>query len=183
MTPLSQAENKFKDALTHFELELKKIRAGRPTPDMFAGIKLEAYGGEMSLESVANINIVDATLVTIQPWDKTLVEAIDKAIKASGLGLNPQAEGDKLRLPIPPLTQEKREELVRKVKEEAEKCRIQIRMIRKDVMDHIEHEQKEGIVSEDQRKANEKALQDKVDKANAQVEAAVSTKEKALMTV
>lgn len=183
MTPLSQADAKFTDAINHFELELKKFRAGRPTPDMFSGIKVEAYGGQTTLESVGNINIVDATLVTIQPWDKTLVEAIDKAIKASNLGLNPQIDGELIRLPIPPLTQEKREEMVKMIKSEAENARIQVRVIRKDVMAHIDNEAKEGILPEDQKKAQEKQLQDKVDAANKKIDELVATKEKALMTV
>lgn len=183
MTPLAQADNKFNDAISHFETELKKLRAGRPTPDMFAGIKVEAYGGQMTMESVGSINIVDASLVTIQPWDKTLISEIDKAIKASNLGLNPQIDGDLIRLPIPPLTQEKRQDMVKIVKQAAENCRIQIRVIRKDVMDHIDHEQKEGLISEDQKKANEKQLQDKVDAANKKVEELVAAKESALMTV
>lgn len=183
MTPLSQADNKFNDAISRFESELKKLRVGRPTPDMFAGIKVEAYGSQMTMESVSSINIVDASLVTIQPWDKSLIGAIDKAIKASNLGLNPQIDGDLIRLPIPPLTQEKRQDMVKIVKQAAENCRIQIRVIRKDVMDHIDHELKEGLISEDQKKANEKQLQDKVDAANKKVEELVAAKESALMTV
>lgn len=183
MTPISLSSKKFADAIDHFEKKLKQIRVGRPSPELFNDVKVEAYGSKTNIESVASVNIVDATLVTIQPWDKSLAEAIEKGIQAAELGFNPSREGDLIRIPIPPLNKEKREEFVKKTKELAEEARIAVRQIRKDVMDWLDNEKESGNIPEDDYKLEKENLQKSVDETNEKIEEISKAKEEALMTV
>lgn len=178
-----QASASFKSAISHFQEELKKLRAGRATPDMFANVEVEAYGSRQKLSNLANINVVDATLVNIQPWDKTLLQPIAKSLQTPPFTYNPQVSGDLVRIPIPAMTQEKRLESVKQLKEMAEQCRIQVRVIRKDVMSYLDQQKKDAGMPEDTFKSEEKKLQAMVDDFNKQIEDIASAKEDALMTV
>jgi len=167
----------------HFEQEIKKIRAGRPTPEMFENIMVEAYGSMQKLNSVANISIVDATLVTVSPWDKSTVSAVIKGIQAAEGNYNPLAQGDLIRIPIAPMNQEKRLEFVKHLHGMAEEHKVQIRLARKDAMETIDAKKKAGEITEDGHKAEGKKVQDLVDQANAKIDTLVSDKEQQLLTV
>lgn len=173
----------FAGPINHFEEESKKLRAGRPSPDQFSAIEVEAYGSMSPLNTVANITVVDATLVTVQPYDKNLVEDTAKAIQNAGLNYNPQINGDLIRIPIPPLTQEKRAEIIKKVKQLSEEAKISVRQLRKAALDKIDRSQKGGEISEDEARGQEKSLQKEVDAANLKIDEIAATREQALAQV
>ncbi|HAE66060.1 MAG TPA: ribosome recycling factor, partial [Sphingobacterium sp.] len=134
---LDDCKDKMSKAVAHTESELTKIRAGKASPSMLDGISVDYYGSATPLSQVANINTTDARTIVIQPWEKSLINAIEKAITDANLGINPQNDGIVIRLNIPPLTEERRRDLVKKVKEETERGRIGVRNIRKDVNESI----------------------------------------------
>jgi ribosome recycling factor len=136
---LDDCKDKMSKAVAHTESELTKIRAGKASPSMLDGISVDYYGSATPLSQVANINTTDARTIVIQPWEKSLINAIEKAITDANLGINPQNDGIVIRLNIPPLTEERRRDLVKKVKEETERGRIGVRNIRKDVNESIKN--------------------------------------------
>lgn len=178
-----QASLEFDKVLKFFKDELTKLRSGRANPDLLSNIKVEAYSQTMPLNQLANINVADATMLVVQPWDKSIVEDIRKAIIKSDLGISPVVDGEIIRLPLPPLTEERRQEYVKVLKQKAEEARISIRQIRKDVLVGVEQDEEAGKISEDDLERSKKELQEKVDKANEQVEAIAAEKEKELMQV
>ncbi|MBE8720158.1 ribosome recycling factor [Sphingobacterium pedocola] len=169
-------------AITHTESELTKIRAGKATPSMLDGISVDYYGSPTALSQVANINTTDARTLVIQPWEKTIMTAIEKAIIDSNIGLNPQNDGSVIRLVVPPLTEERRRDLVKKAKEEAEKGRVAVRNIRKDANESIKKLKNDGA-SEDEIKIGEGEVQKLTDIYIAKVDQLAELKEKDIMTV
>lgn len=169
-------------ALGRTETELTKIRAGKASPNMLDGITVDYYGSQTPLSQVSNVNTTDARTIVIQPWEKSLMGAIEKAIIDSNIGLNPQNDGVVIRLVVPPLTEERRRDLVKKAKEEAEKGRIFVRNIRKDANESIKKLKSEGV-SEDEIKAGEAEVQKLTDVYIAKVDELAELKEKDIMTV
>jgi len=169
-------------AVQHAESELTKIRAGKASPAMLDGISVDYYGSMTPLAQVSNINTTDARTIVVQPWEKTLIGAIEKAITDSNIGLNPQNDGSVIRLAVPVLTEERRRELVKKVKEEAERGRVSIRNIRKDTNESIKKLKNEGV-SEDEIKSGEAEVQKLTDSHTAKVDHLAEAKEKDVMTV
>ena len=169
-------------AVAHTETELTKIRAGKAMPSMLDGIFVDYYGTATPLAQVSNINTPDARTLAIQPWEKTMLGPIEKAILDANIGLTPQNDGSIIRLNIPPLTEERRRDLVKKVKEEAEKGRVAIRNIRKDANDTIKKLKADGV-SEDEIKAGEAEVQKLTDSYIAKVDVLAEAKEKDIMTV
>lgn len=169
-------------AVTRTESELTKIRAGKASPAMLDGIMVDYYGSMTPLSQVSNINTTDARTIIVQPWEKNLLTAIEKAIIDSNIGLNPQNDGAIIRLAVPPLTEERRRDLVKKVKEEAEKGRVAVRNIRKDTNESIKKLKGEGI-SEDEIKVGEGEVQKLTDSFIAKVDQLAELKEKDVMTV
>lgn len=169
-------------AVAHTESELTKIRAGKASPSMLDGITVDYYGSMTALSQVSNINTTDARTIVIQPWEKNILGAIEKAIMESNLGLNPQNDGTIIRLAIPVLTEERRRDLVKKVKEETEKGRIAIRNIRKDANESIKKLKSEGV-SEDEVKTGEGEVQKLTDAFIVKVDQLAELKEKDIMTV
>lgn len=169
-------------AVAHTESELTKIRAGKASPSMLDGISIDYYGSMTPLAQVSNINTTDARTIVIQPWEKNVLGAIEKAIMDSNLGLNPQNDGTIIRLAIPVLTEERRRDLVKKVKEEAEKGRIAVRNIRKDANESIKKLKTEGV-SEDEIKTGEGEVQKLTDAFIVKVDQLAELKEKDIMTV
>ena len=169
-------------AVAHTETELTKIRAGKAMPSMLDGIFVDYYGTATPLAQVSNINTPDARTLAIQPWEKTMLGPIEKAILDANIGLTPQNDGSIIRLNIPPLTEERRRDLVKKVKEEAEKGRVAIRNIRKDANDTIKKLKSDGV-SEDEIKAGEAEVQKLTDSYIAKVDVLAEAKEKDIMTV
>ena len=179
---LEDSTEQMTKAVAHTESELTKIRAGKAMPSMLDGIHVDYYGAATPLAQVSNINTPDARTLVVQPWEKTMLAAIEKAILDANIGLTPQNDGNIIRLNIPPLTEERRRDLVRKVKEEAEKGRVAVRNIRKDANDTIKKLKAEDV-SEDEIKAGEGEVQKLTDTYIAKVDQLAEAKEKDIMTV
>jgi ribosome recycling factor len=170
-----------KKAVDSFKRDLQKIRTGRANAAMLDGIKVDYYGTPTPVNQVATVQVVDARLITVKPWEKAMIAVIDKAIRASDLGINPVADGELVRLPIPPLTQERRRDLAKTVGKQTEEARVAVRSARRDAMDMIKEAEKDKEISEDERKKGEKSIQDLTDKYIAQVEDIAKAKEKEIM--
>ena len=179
---LSTADDSMKKAINHLETELIKIRAGKANPQMIDGIMVDYYGSPMPINQVANISVMDARTLSIQPWEKNMLQPIERAIIAANIGITPQNDGALIRLFLPPLTEERRKELVKKCQGEGEHSKIAIRNIRRDAIEHIKKLQKNGL-SEDAAKDAEADMQQITDKFTAQVEKQLDAKEKEIMSV
>jgi len=178
----SHAEDQMKKAIDHLEVELVKIRAGKANPQMVDGITVDYYGSPMPLNQVANISVMDARTLSIQPWEKNMLQPIEKAIIAANIGIHPQNDGNIIRLFLPPLTEERRKDLVKKCHGEGEHSRVAIRNIRRDAIEHIKRLQKNGL-SEDATKDAEANVQGLTDKFITTVDKHLSLKEKEIMVV
>ncbi len=179
---LDEAKNSMQSALKFLEMELAKIRAGKANPGMLDGVKVDYYGTMTEISQVANINTPDARSIVIQPWEKTIVGAINKAILDANLGFTPRHEGDILRIVIPPLTEERRKELCKSAHSEVENSKVNIRNARRNVMDKVK-KLKDKSVPEDEVKQVEKELQDITDKHIAECDKIFAAKEKEIMSI
>jgi len=179
---LEEAKEGMQNALIHLEKEFQKIRAGKASPQMLEGVKFDYYGVITPVEQAANINTPDARLLVVQPWDKSSLAAIEKAIMAANLGFNPQNDGEVLRIKVPPLTEERRKELVKRAKNEAEIARVSIRNIRRSANETARKLEKDGV-PEDEIKSLEKEIQDLTNKFIDKADKALEFKEKDIMTV
>ena len=168
------------DALKH---ELSKIRTGRAHPSLLDQISVSYYGSETPLSQVANVAIEDSRTLTVTPWEKGMVQAIEKAIMSSDLGLNPATSGTVIRIPLPPLTEERRRDLVKLVKQEAENSRVAIRNIRRDANSEVKEALKEKLVSEDEAHAGEEKIQKLTDQYIKEVEKFLEVKEADLLSI
>lgn len=177
------AEEGMKKAIEAFKRDLAKVRTGRATTAMLDGIKVDYYGTPTPLNQVATVTVVDARLISVKPWEKNMIAVIDKAIRASDLGINPVADSDLVRLPIPPLTQERRKDLVKSVKKMTEESKIAVRGSRRDAMDLLKEAEKDKEITEDERKNGEKRVQDLTDKFVAMIDELAATKEKEIMEI
>lgn len=179
---IAVAEDHMKKAISHLETELTKIRAGKANPQMLDGINVDYYGSPMPINQVANISVMDARTLSIQPWEKNMLQPIEKAIMAANIGINPQNDGALIRLFLPPLTEERRRELVKRCQGEGEHSKVAIRSIRRDAIENIKKLQKNGL-SEDAAKDAEDEVQAVTDKFTAGVEKHLTAKEKEIMSV
>lgn len=179
---IAAADDHMKKAINHLEAELVKIRAGKANPQMLDGLLVDYYGSPMPINQVANINVMDARTLTIQPWEKNMVQPIERAIIAANIGVTPQGDGIMIRLSLPPLTEDRRKELVKKCQGEGEHSKIAIRNIRRDAIEHIKKLQKNGL-SEDAAKDAEADVQEVTDRYTAAVEKHLTSKEKEIMSV
>jgi ribosome recycling factor len=177
-----ESEESMGKAISHLEAELIKIRAGKATPNIVDGITVDYYGSLVPLNQVSNVSVADARTLTIQPWEKNMLQPIERAIIASNIGLNPQNDGNMIRLFLPPLTEERRRELVKRAQNEGEHSRVAIRSIRREAMEQIKKLQKNGL-SEDITKDAEETIQQLTDKYIVLVDKHLTTKEKEIMTV
>lgn len=168
------------EALKH---ELAKIRTGRAHPSLLEGLHVSYYGVDTPLSQVASINASDARTLTIAPWEKNLVAAIEKAILASDLGLNPSTSGQVIRVPLPPLTEERRKALVRVVRQETENGRVSVRNVRRDVISDLKELEKAKEISEDELKRAEDRVQKLTDEFVAQVDKLLAEKEADIMAI
>lgn len=175
-------EDSMQKAVSHLESELVKIRAGRANPQMIDGIVVDYYGNPTPINQVGNISVVDARTITIQPWEKNMLQPIERSIIAANIGITPQNDGVIIRLFLPPLTEERRKELVKRVNAEGEQSKVAIRNIRRDSIEDIKKLQKNGL-SEDAGKDAEKEIQLVTDKFIAVVDKHLATKEKEIMAV
>jgi ribosome recycling factor len=179
---VDHANDSMKKAITHLEAELVKIRAGRANPQMFDGLTVDYYGTPTLISQVGNITVADARTLTIQPWEKNMLQPIERCIIAANLGVTPQNDGIIIRIFLPPLTEERRKEIVKKVHTEGEHSRVAIRNIRREAIEHIKKLQKQGV-SEDLASDAEKEVQDMTNNYIAQVEKHLVAKEKEIMSI
>ncbi len=180
---LKQTDEKMHKAVEVVRQEFAKIRTGKATTALLDAVRVEYYGSPMALNQVANVSVHDVHTIAVQPWDKNMVSPIEKAIQAANLGLNPIADGQLVRVPIPPLNEERRKELVRLVKKFAEEGKISVRNIRRDSIEHLKKSEKAEHFSEDERKRAEAEVQKMTDKFIKDIDAHVVLKEKEIMEV
>lgn len=181
-TCLKAAEEAMEKGLAHLDVALQSFRTGKASPAILAQVKVDYYGNMSSLNNIANVSILDAHTLQVQPWEKNMVGAIAKAIQEANLGLQPINSGDSVKVPIPTLTEERRKDLVKQVKAEAEKAKTVLRNARRDANEQIKKMQKDGF-PEDEAKALEADIQKLLDKYTKQLEATIEAKEKDIMTV
>jgi ribosome recycling factor len=179
---IEQLKENLEKNLDHTKIEFKRIRAGKSSPDMLDGVFVEYYGASTPIGQVANVNTPDARSINIQPWDKSLRNAIEKAIINSNLGFAPQNDGEYIRINLPPITEERRKELVKRAKAESESSKVGIRNLRKDANEKIRKLKADGV-SEDEMAAGEDRVQKLVDSFIAKTEEHFVDKEKEIMTV
>ncbi len=178
-----EAEEHMQKTIAHLEHELKSIRAGKASPQMLATVVVDYYGSPTPLSQVANVGVRDAQTLTIQPWEKNMLSVIERAIINANLGFAPNNNGEMIIINIPPLTEERRKELVKQAKEEAEIAKVSIRNIRKDANNDIKKLEKNKEISEDESKSAHDKIQKLTDKYIDEVEKHLDKKEKDIMTV
>ena len=179
---LDEATAAMQKTIDHLEFELSKVRAGKASPAMLDGVKLDYYGSPTLLKNIANVNTPDARTITVQPWEKHMLDAISKAIMEANLGLNPQNNGDLIIISVPMLTEERRKDLTKRSHAEGEHAKVGIHNARKEAIDFIKQAQKDGL-PEDESKAGEAKVQELTDKYNKKVDDLVAIKDKDIMTI
>lgn len=179
---LEDAGQTMAKAIQHLEAELVKIRAGKANPNMLDGITADYYGSPTAISQVANITAMDARTISVQPWEKNMLQVIERAIIAANIGINPQNDGNIIRLFLPPLTEERRKELVKRCNGEGEQAKVSIRNIRRVAIEDVKKLQKDGL-SEDAAKDAETEAQAMTDKHIGLVEKLLAAKEKEIMSV
>ena len=176
-------ETKMNKSLDALQNEYASIRAGRANPHVLDKLRVDYYGTPTPIQQVGNVSVPEARMIVIQPWEKSLLKAIEKAILTSDLGINPTNDGSVIRLVFPELTEERRKELAKDVKKKGEATKVAIRNIRRDAIDHFKKMEKGDEISEDDRKEAEEKIQKLTDKMIAEVDKAVENKTKEIMTV
>lgn len=179
---IEETEEGMKKGIGHLETELTKIRAGKATPAMLDGIAVDYYGSPTPIAQVANISVLDTRTISIQPWEKNMLQPIEKSIMAANIGITPQSDGNQIRLFMPPLTEERRKELFKKASAEGEHSKVAIRNIRRDALEQIKKLEKDGL-SEDAASDGEKNVQEVTDKYILLVDKHLAAKEKEMMSV
>jgi ribosome recycling factor len=163
--------------------DLTRLRAGRANASLLDGIKADYYGTPTPLSQMAHVNVPEPRLITVRPWDKTQVKAVDKALRESDLGLNPQVDGDLVRIPLPPLTEERRKEFVKIARKNGEDCKVAIRKARHDTLDMLSQLETEGESSADEVERAKKKVEETVQEAVKQVDTTIAHKEKDILEV
>lgn len=181
-TILSDAADRMQKTIDHLEEELLNVRAGKASTNALNGVMVDYYGSQTPVSGVASVTVPDAKTILIQPWDKNMIRLIEKAIIDSNIGLTPSNNGEQIRLTIPPLTEERRKDLVKQVRGEAETARISLRNARRDAVEAFKKAMKEGM-PEDESKDGETQSQKLLEKYSKLLDAALAKKEKEIMTV
>jgi ribosome recycling factor len=179
---IEDTEESMKKAILHLETELTKIRAGKASPNMLDGITVDYYGSPTPINQVANISAMDARTLSVTPWEKKMLQAIERSIIAANIGINPQNDGNIIRLFLPPLTEERRKELVKRANGEGELGKVAVRSIRRDAIEEIKKLQKDGL-SEDVARDAETEVQEMTDRYIALVEKHLAAKEKEILSI
>lgn len=180
---ISTYKPNFEKAMEHFHHELSSVRTGRANPALLSTVTVESYGTKMPLQQVANITVSDAKTLMISPWDKSQLPEIEKGILAANLGFTPGNDGQVIRITLPPMTEDRRKEMVKLVSQIAEGARIGIRQVREDIMKAVKREESEGRATKDDVAGAQKKVQDVIDSYNKQIKEIAEEKEKELMTV
>jgi ribosome recycling factor len=177
------AEGKMAKSIETFKAELQKIRTGRAHPGILDQVHVEYYGSMVPLSQVANVSLIDARTISVQPWEKGMGAKIERAIRESDLGLNPAAQGDLLRVPMPALTEERRKDLTKVVRHIGEECRIAVRNVRRDGNEHLKKLLKDKLVSEDDERRAQDEVQKLTDRVVAEIDRLVHAKEAEILAV
>src|SRR5438045_5484559 len=180
---LAELKRRMHGALVVLKQELAGLRTGRASPHLLDPVQVDAYGTHVPLNQVATISVPEPRLITVQVWDRGVVKAVDKAIRESGLGLNPQAEGQVLRVPIPDLSQDRRKELTRKAAEYAEQQRVAVRNVRRDGIEALRRLEKDGEISQDEHRKLEKDVQHVTDEHIKRIDETLAQKDKEILQV
>ena len=176
-------EAKMDQSIAAFRTNLTKIRTGRASPGMLDTLQVEYYGSMVPITQVANVSLLDARTLSVQPWEKGMGAKIEKAIRESDLGLNPASMGDLIRVPVPPMSEERRKEMTKLVRHEGEAAKIAVRNLRRDANDHVKKIVKDKLASEDDQKRSEAEIQKVTDKHIVEIDHMVSGKEQEIMAV
>jgi ribosome recycling factor len=180
---LEDLESSIDKTLDSLRRELAKVRTGRAHPSILDRVRVDYYGTSTPISQMANVGVPSADLLTVKPWEKSQAQAIDKAIRDSGLGLNPQVDGDLIRIPIPPLTEERRKEMVKLTKRNSEDGKIGVRKHRRDALDMLAEATKEGEIGEDEGERAKKKVEEMIAEAIKQVDKIVADRESQIMEV
>lgn len=180
---IKDAETRMLKSIEAFKHEISRMRTGRAHPGLLEPIRVEYYGNDTPLSQVSNVNIGDARTLVIVPWDKKMIPTIEKAIMSAGLGLNPVTSGDVIRIPLPALTEERRKDLIKVVRTEAETARVSVRNVRRDANTALKELLKNKVIVEDEEHRMEEAVQKQTDKFIAEVDQLLAAKETDLMAI
>ena len=177
------AEHKMARSIEAFKAELQKIRTGRAHPGLLDQVHVEYYGSDVPISQVANVSLLDGRTISVQPWEKGMGPKIEKAIRESGLGLNPSAQGDLLRVPMPALTEERRKELTKVVRHAGEEAKVAVRNLRRDANEHLKKLLKDKLATEDEERRSQEDVQKLTDRTIAEVDRLVQAKEGEILAV
>jgi ribosome recycling factor len=180
LSELKQGIEKAKDALRR---DLSKLRTGRAHPGMLDSIRIDYYGAKTPLAQMANVNVPEPRLLTVKPWDKSQVQAVEKAIRETDLGLNPQVDGELIRIPIPALSEERRKDLVKVAKKQGEECKVTIRKVRHEALDLLAELEKDGGAGKDEVERARKKAEEVVSESGTAVDQIVQQKEKEILAI
>ncbi len=180
---INQSEQRMQKSIATLKAELAKLRTGRAHPSLLEHITVNYYGNDVPLSQVANINVLDARTLSISPWEKNMIPVIEKAILTSDLGLNPSTSGQLIRVPMPPLNEERRRELTKVVRQEGENAKVAVRNIRREANNEFKDALKEKLISEDDERRGQDSIQKLTDKYIAEIDEIIAHKEADLMTV
>ena len=180
---IDEYKNKMENTLKIFHEELNRLRTGRATPSLLEPVFVEAYNSKMKISELATVNAPEPKLLTVQVWDKSMVQNVEKSIRDSELGLNPSTDGQLIRVPLPDLTEERRSELTKVASKFSEDAKISIRNIRRDAMDKIKDEQKNNLISEDEQKSSSDEIQKITDEQIKEIEKVIENKKNEIMQI
>src|ERR687893_2334702 len=180
---LADVKRRMQGAINAFKNDLGSLRTGRASPSLLDPIQVDAYGSAMPITQVATVNVPEPRLLSVQVWDRGMVSAVEKAIRESDLGLNPQTEGQVIRLRIPEMNEQRRKEMVKVAHKYAEEARIAVRHVRRDGIDLLKKMKKDGVLGEDEERRHEEQVQKATDQAIEEIDRALATKEKEIMQV
>jgi ribosome recycling factor len=176
-------QGKMDQSIAAFRASLVKIRTGRPSPGLLDTVHVDYYGSSLPISQVANVSVLDPRTLSVQPWEKNMAPKIEKAIRDSDLGLNPASMGELIRVPMPPMSEERRKEMTKVVRHEGEAAKIAVRNLRRDANEHVKRLVKEKVASEDEQKRSEAEIQKLTDKHIAEIDQMVHAKEQEIMAV
>ncbi len=180
---LDDIERRMDGAVNALKAEFGGLRTGRASASLLEPIHVEAYGSRMPLNQVGTISVPEPRMISVQVWDRSMTKAVEKAIRESDLGLNPQSDGQLIRVPLPDLSEERRAELVKVASKYAESARVAVRNVRRDGMDHLKKMEKDGDISQDDKRLYEDEIQELTDKHVKAIDEALASKEKDIMQV
>ncbi|MCB1084766.1 MAG: ribosome recycling factor [Chlamydiia bacterium] len=183
MSVLDECKSNMEKAVSHYQEELKNLRTGRPNPSMLDNVAIEVYGAEMKMRDVATVSVADGNQLVVTPFDPSTANSIAKSIEKANLNLRPAVDGNVVRIPIPPMSEERRKEIAKDAREKGEKAKVTIRDVRRKSNDLIKKEKSDGNITEDEQKGSEKKIQELTDKYCKRIDELFTSKEKEILAV